>query len=45
MPLYKDWISGEIIEIKDMKNYKFPFSGATVLYKIRPPVAKEVSTD
>ena len=45
MPVYGDWVTSEKVEIKDMKNYKFPFSGANILYKIRLPVAKEVSTD
>jgi hypothetical protein len=45
MPNYKVWLSGERIEIKDVKNYALALSGAKILLKERPPVAKEVSTD
>ncbi len=45
MPKYGYWLTGEIIEIKDIRNYSFPFSGANIIYKLRPPVVKEVSTD
>lgn len=45
MGQYRDWSTGELVEIKDVKNYSFPFAGANVLYKDRPPVAKEISTD
>jgi len=45
MPNYKVWLSGEKIEIKDIKNYTLALSGAKILLKERPPVAKEVSTD
>ncbi len=42
---YALWPTGEIIEIEDLKNYRIIMSGSTVLVKLRPPVAKEVSTD
>ena len=45
MVVYRDWLTGELIEIKDIKSHKFPFSGSNILLKVRPPVAKEVSTD
>ncbi|MCX6773766.1 MAG: hypothetical protein NTY68_02080 [Candidatus Micrarchaeota archaeon] len=41
----KVWLTGEKIEIKDIKTYALALSGAKILIKERPPVAKEVSTD
>ncbi len=45
MPKYKLWPAGEEVEIKSLKDYVIALSGAKVLVKVRPPVAKEVSTD
>ena len=45
MPNYKVWLTGEKIEIKDFKAYALALSGAKILIKERPPVAKEVTTD
>lgn len=45
MPEYKDQKTGEIVKILVEKGFKFPATGAKVLLKSRPPVAKEVRTD
>ncbi|MEM3422390.1 MAG: hypothetical protein QXF35_03645 [Candidatus Bilamarchaeaceae archaeon] len=45
MPEYKDQKTGEVVKISIEKGFKFPATGAKVLLKSRPPVAKEVSTD
>lgn len=42
---YKDWKTGEKVNITNMKEFKFPPTGAKVLVKARPPIAKESSTD
>lgn len=42
---YKDLKTGTIIEIETEKKFHFPSTGAKVLLKTRPPIAKEVSTD
>jgi hypothetical protein len=42
---YKDLKSGAIVSVADEKNFIFPATGAKMLLKTRPPVAKEVSTD
>ncbi len=44
MAEYRDLETGKIIEI-DEKKFDFPSSGAKILLKTRPPIAKEVSTD
>lgn len=45
MAEYKDWKSKKEVEIKDIKNFTFPSTGAKILLKSRPPVSKECSTD
>jgi hypothetical protein len=45
MSEYKDVKSGAIVTIADEKNFIFPSSGAKMLLKTRPPIAKEVRTD
>jgi len=45
MPKYYIWRLNEVVEIEKLSEYTFPFSGAKVLFKVRPPAAKEVSTD
>ena len=42
---YKDLKTGAIISVADEKNFIFPATGAKMLLKSRPPIAKEVSTD
>lgn len=42
---YKDLKTGAIVSIADEKNFIFPATGAKMLLKSRPPIAKEVSTD
>ncbi len=42
---YKDWRNNKEVEVKDLKNFEFPATGANVLIKARPPIAKECSTD
>ncbi|MFH1685875.1 MAG: hypothetical protein ABH983_06240 [Candidatus Micrarchaeota archaeon] len=41
---YKDMKTGDIVTITGDK-FTFPTSGAKMLLKSRPPVAKEVSSD
>ncbi len=45
MAEYKDWKSKKDVEIKDLKNFEFPTTGAKILLKSRPPIAKECNTD
>ena len=45
MAEYKDVKSGAIVTVADEKNFAFPSSGAKMLLKTRPPIAKEVRTD
>jgi len=45
MAEYKDQKTGEIVKISLEKGFKFPATGAKMLLKTRPPIAKEVSTD
>ena len=45
MPLYRIWPTGEKIEIENLKEYNLPFSGAKVIMKEKPSIAREVSTD
>ncbi|MEO0249346.1 MAG: hypothetical protein ABIN58_07315 [candidate division WOR-3 bacterium] len=42
---YKEWGSGNKVIISILKNFEFPPTGAKVLFKVRPPVAKEIDTD
>jgi len=43
MSEYKDLKTGTPVATGD--KFKFPSTGAKVLVKIRPPIAKEVGTD
>ncbi|MCK4319250.1 hypothetical protein KAW38_01625 [Candidatus Micrarchaeota archaeon] len=45
MSEYIEFESKKRITITKLKNFEFPSSGAKILFKARPPVAKEVSTD
>jgi len=45
MAEYKDWKTKKFVEIKNMKAFEFPTSGAKILLKARPPISKEYSTD
>ena len=45
MAEYKDVKTGAIVTVNDEKNFLFPATGAKMLLKARPPIAKEVSTD
>ena len=45
MSEYKDWKSKKPVEIKNLKNFEFPSTGAKMLLKARPPISKECSTD
>jgi hypothetical protein len=45
MAEYKDVKTGAIVTVADEKNFLFPATGAKMLLKSRPPIAKEVSTD
>jgi hypothetical protein len=45
MAEYKDVKTGAIVTVTDEKNFLFPATGAKMLLKSRPPIAKEVSTD
>lgn len=42
---YKDFKTGSSVSLKKDKNFAFPSSGAKILLKSRPPIAKETSTD
>ncbi|MDD5023228.1 MAG: hypothetical protein PHU63_03605 [Candidatus ainarchaeum sp.] len=42
---YKDWKTKKPVEVKDLKNFEFPSTGAKILLKARPPIAKECSAD
>ncbi|MDO8554042.1 MAG: hypothetical protein Q7S22_04505 [Candidatus Micrarchaeota archaeon] len=42
---YKDVKTGTVVVIADEKNFQFPTTGAKMLLKCRPPIAKEVRTD
>lgn len=44
MPEYKTFPTKNLITI-DGKNFQFPMSGEKILLKVRPPIAKKVSTD
>lgn len=45
MAEYKDQKTGENVKVSLEKGFKFPATGAKVLLKTRPPIAKEVRTD
>ncbi|MFH1221518.1 MAG: hypothetical protein V1492_00355 [Candidatus Micrarchaeota archaeon] len=45
MPEYKDQKTGEAVKVSTEKGFKFPSTGAKILLKTRPPIAKEVGTD
>lgn len=45
MAEYKVWRTNEKVEIVDAKNFQFPSSGAKILLKERPPIAKTIDTD
>jgi len=45
MAEYKDFKTGGLVEVADDKNFAFPSTGAKMLLKTRPPIAKEVGTD
>jgi len=42
---FKDLKTGAIVTISDESNFAFPSSGAKMLLKARPPIAKETNTD
>ncbi len=42
---YREWESGNIVMISSLKTFEFPSTGAKVLFKCRPPIAKELGTD
>ena len=42
---YKDFKTGVLVNINDEKSFVFPPTGAKMLLKTRPPIAKEVKTD
>lgn len=42
---YKDLKTGIVISIENAKEFAFPTTGAKLLIKCRPPIAKELSTD
>ncbi len=42
---YKDLKSGNIVSIENIKEFSFPSTGAKILLKCRPSIAKEISTD
>lgn len=44
MPEYKDIKTGTVVAVTGEK-FTFPTTGAKVLLKTRPPIAKEVGTD
>ncbi len=42
---YKDMKTGAAVAVSGKEKFSFPTTGAKILLKGRPPVAKEVSTD
>lgn len=42
---YVEWQTGNKVVISSLKTFEFPPTGAKVLFKVRPPLAKEISTD
>ena len=42
---YRECENGNKVVISSLKTFEFPSTGAKVLFKVRPPVAKEIGTD
>ncbi|MBD3389501.1 hypothetical protein GF415_00925 [Candidatus Micrarchaeota archaeon] len=42
---YLEWETGNRVNISNLKTFEFPSTGAKVLFKARPPIAKEMGTD
>jgi len=42
---YREWESGNKVVVSSLKTFEFPSTGAKVLFKCRPPIAKELNTD
>jgi hypothetical protein len=42
---YREWETGNKVMISSLKTFEFPSTGAKVLFKARPPIAKEMGTD
>ena len=42
---YKDMKTGAEVSVTGKDKFSFPTTGAKILLKGRPPIAKEVSTD
>lgn len=42
---YNEWQTGNRVVISNLKTFEFPSTGAKVLFKVRPPIAKELETD
>lgn len=42
---YKDVKSGNVVSVENAKEFAFPATGAKILLKCRPSIAKEMSTD
>ncbi len=42
---YKDLKTNAVVSVPDDKPFAFPSTGAKLLLKSRPPIAKEVGTD
>jgi len=45
MSEYKDLKTGTAVSVGGKEKFAFPTTGAKILLKGRPPIAKEVSTD
>ncbi|MFH2105944.1 MAG: hypothetical protein ABII22_01680 [Candidatus Micrarchaeota archaeon] len=45
MAEYKDLKTGTLVNIDTDKKFQFPSTGAKILLKTRPPIAKELKTD
>jgi DNA-directed RNA polymerase subunit RPC12/RpoP len=45
MAEYKDLKTGALVHIDTDKKFQFPTTGAKILLKTRPPIAKELKTD
>ena len=42
---YKDAKSGTVVSVEGTREFAFPATGAKLLMKCRPSIAKEISTD
>ena len=42
---YTEWQTGNKVSISSLRTFEFPPTGAKVLFKARPPLAREISTD